>query len=72
MKKTYNKPQIFFESFELSTSIAANCIEILTKEQEEEIRNEFSFDTNAFTEGTCDNEVVCYHVPNGYSNVFTS
>ena len=28
MKKTYSKPEIVFESFAMSTSIAANCDEI--------------------------------------------
>lgn len=33
MKKTYTKPKMFFESFELSTSVAANCSGAVANQQ---------------------------------------
>lgn len=82
MKKTYVKPEVYFESFELSTSIATGC----------EYKSNHTKDTcgwyvegvgNVFLSNltTCDypepdsetNKFgICYHVPVDTSNLFTS
>lgn len=79
MKKTYEAPEILFESFSLSTSISAGC----------------EFKNGLLTEGECGyqtrggvifvegvngckytepdtNDSLCYHVPNEYANIFNS
>ena len=79
MKKLYAKPEIVFESFVASTSIAAGC----------------EFITNLQAEGTCGyltrngvvfmetisgciykepdtNDRLCYHVPVDTANIFNS
>lgn len=79
MKKQYTAPDILFEDFSLSESIAAGC----------------EFINNNPTEGTCGyptrngvvfmenvsgckyhepdtNDSLCYHVPNEYANIFNS
>ena len=78
MKKTYEKPQILFEDFSLSVSIAANC-EYKPKDDALFLPGE-GF---VFVEG-CDVPMVgdiagdgayneiCYHVPTGTVNVFNS
>lgn len=80
MKKTYSKPQIVFDSFELSQSIAAGC----------EYKSNHAYGTCAldiggrfgkiFLDGpvcvttTPDGEYdgICYHVPTDNMNVFSS
>ena len=87
MKKVYNAPQIFFESFSMSTNIAGGC----------------EFKTSQMAEGTCGympdrwvglpvfissttgcgatypdgefidgTDTVCYHVPTDTKNLFNS
>ena len=78
MKKIYQKPEILFESFALSTCIAANCGSIV----------------GAPTDGVCgiagtggdilfseeitgctaigDDNLFCYHVPTDSTNLFNS
>lgn len=87
MKKTYTKPEIFFESFTLSTNIAADCEEIFSLmaqdicgiPNENGIPNKDIF--NLTVVGTqCDvhgygNEQyngLCYHVPTEAHNLFNS
>lgn len=80
MKKTYTKPELYFESFELSANIATGC-GIITKNQ---TQNMCGFDQpgvgTLFVEGitVCsyqgadgDNS-VCYHVPTSDVRLFTS
>ena len=69
MKKTYSKPQIVFESFELTTSIAAGCSVILSKE---DIETEKSWDPGLFTDEMNCSSVDCYHVPSNSGAIFTS
>lgn len=79
MRKTYSKPEILFESFSMSTSIAAGC-EFITKLQTEgscgyETRNGVVFTTKV---GGCEyhepdeNDSLCYHVPTTGTNIFNS
>lgn len=88
MKKQYAKPEIIFENFALSTSIAAGCEAIvegaLGKACALQHGRKFLFtdDVNACTtkvpDGFTDEEVmgpytgVCYHVPSSDKNVFNS
>ena len=83
MKKTYEKPQIIFESFELSQSIAAGCAY-----QANAARGICGFDTGVgilFTAEVLaclgedgiipapgDDDSICYHAPGDNSNVFSS
>ena len=84
MKKVYSKPEIVFESFSLSQSIAAGC-EHKTKKSESLVLSGLGFAFNS-DPSACDVDVVgnaedmefgdgiCYHVfsSNGASNVFSS
>ena len=82
MKKAYNKPQIVFDSFELSQSIAAGC-EIITKLPSENACGvvlpgdrgpTFVSEMTGCkrTEVDGDYNGICYHVPNDANNVFSS
>lgn len=62
MKKAYSKPQIVFESFELTTSIAAGCKELASKETYERFQAEKEMDFYA-DENSCLEILDCYHVP---------
>lgn len=79
MKKLYTKPQIVFESFSLSTNIAAGC-EFRNGLQTEgacgyETRNGITFTDEI---GACiykapdNNDALCYHVPITTANIFNS
>ena len=81
MKKSYVKPQVFFEDFHLSTSIAAGC-EYTTNHAMNVCVYEITGGRNVFVdERTSCNDIkapggdygaVCYHVPSDTSNLFTS
>ena len=85
MKKTYEKPQIMFESFTLSTNIAGDC-EVKTWEPtNSDCGMKFSDGLYLFIEGVTgcsvpvvdgtvgndDFNTICYHVPFG-NNLFNS
>ena len=78
MKKTYSKPEIVFESFTMSTNVAANC-EVVDPHDP---RLYFTGVGYAFTKG-CEVSVseggdgefngICYHIPDGGKlNLFAS
>lgn len=80
MKKAYVKPEIYFESFELSANIATGCT-IPTNHAENVCK--YTIDTpgvgSAFVEVTlCEytpadgDYSVCYHVPTDGTKLFTS
>ena len=80
MKKTYVKPQVYFEDFQLSASIAAGC-EVTTTLQTAE--GQCGFDDGAhiiFIQGYTgcvygqdeSSSSICYHVPDQNYNLFTS
>lgn len=81
MKKTYVKPQVFFEDFQLSASIAAGC-EYTTNHTMNMCAYEITGGRSVFIDETTsclDVKVqngqygnVCYHVPADTSNLFTS
>ena len=81
MKKTYVKPQVFFEDFQLSASIAAGC-EYTTNHAMNVCVYQIVGGRNVFIDArtNCvditvpDGQYgnVCYHVPAGTSNLFTS
>lgn len=81
MKKTYVKPEVYFESFELSTSIATGC-EYKTDHAMNQCVYDIAGGRNVFVdENTNCKDVkvpggsygsVCYHVPAETSNLFTS
>ena len=80
MKKTYAKPQIVFESFQLTANIAGDC------NTKPNIANEATCGYNdngwiVFQNGAVCNfpagpdgkhNGLCYHVPTGDISVFTS
>lgn len=82
MKKTYEKPEVYFESFELSTSIATGCeyrtnhaINVCTYELSGGLGNVFvSTTTNCNNIKAPNGEwnKICYHLPSDQSNLFTS
>lgn len=81
MKKKYAKPQIAFESFELSQSIAAGCEMIQQNMTErscpvtvpELIGTTYFADLNHCTvTPPGGNDSICYHVPSENNNVYSS
>ena len=88
MKKAYVKPEIVFESFLLSTSIAGNCESIvgnpsknvcgIPDENDIPGMNLFIGTVNgcdikvAEDEYTDGNNTFCYHNPTEYNNLFNS
>lgn len=78
MKKTYVKPKVYFESFELSANIAAGCEAISNSVQNmcEIIDKELG--VSVFAKGVCEwtapnsGDKPCYDVPQANYNVFTS
>ena len=82
MKKPYIKPQIAFESFQLSTSIAASCALLGTNSAQyvcpvEDPDSGFMLFAEDIT-SLCDtapmggNDGICYDVPLENWNVFSS
>lgn len=88
MKKTYQKPQIMFESFSLTTTIASGCEKIITTSAkdicgEKVAKGSYLFFTGIdqcnvipAQEGTVDSskgyDGVCYHNPTVNNNIYTS
>lgn len=82
MKKTYRKPEIFFENFSLSTSIAGNCdVAIgLPSQFVCGIPDENGLGMKIFNGGDCtipgDENTMhngfCYHVPTAGIVLFNS
>ena len=81
MKKSYVKPQVFFEDFHLSTSIAAGC-EYTTNHALNDCTYKIAGGRNVFVDANTnchditapggDYGAVCYHVPSDTNNLFTS
>ena len=82
MKKAYKKPEIVFENFSLSTSIAAGCENPTNLPSKNQCGLDFSglmVFMNGMTgcediqiaEGD-DFDGICYHVPTEQNNLFTS
>lgn len=81
MKKTYAKPQIVFESFQLTANIAGDCN---TRPNSTNEATCGYYDDNGWiifqNSAVCNmpanagdqNDKLCYHVPTGDISVFTS
>ena len=78
MKKVYTKPEIFFDSFELSQSIAAGCELIasnLARYSCPLTPKDLGEDYTIFVQGACiyeGQDTICYDVPQADYNVYTS
>lgn len=82
MKKTYVKPEVYFESFKLSTSIATGCSASYDQNNTNfgDPRNcvlYYGTDTVFVAENTACNPIFdlnnfCYHVPSPNDRVFSS
>lgn len=75
MKKEYKKPELLFDSFELSVSIAAGCENILKAPIYFGGKNIFAAAIECDREPTVGEENLysgCYHNPDDTQNVFTS
>lgn len=77
MKKTYVKPEVYFESFELSANTAAGCGKPLGHSQTDcrQILGDFGSLNTIFVEGcqlNLEDHGYCYHVPSGDDKLFTS
>lgn len=78
MKKAYVKPEIYFESFELSANIATGCSTIIDHAQDTCGVVTPGIPGAAFTTTisgctwTGDGEKVCYHVPTESAKLFSS
>lgn len=84
MKKTYVKPEVYFESFELSASIAAGCSAGFNHGNTNFGNAHscyFEYGTDrvylsttqgcTLTDNVSDDE-ICYHVPFSQSKIFSS
>ncbi len=82
MKKAYVKPQLYFDSFELNTSIATGCSagynhENTTFSNANSCVLKFGTDTVFLNVAICsltefDENQFCYHVPTSNDKVFSS
>lgn len=85
MKKIYTKPEIMFEDFTLSNAIASGCEEKTNLPSSNQCGMDFSGMTvfmdgmSGCTDIKVDNvggdgefNGICYHVPSGDNNLFTS
>lgn len=83
MKKAYIKPQVYFEDFQLSASIAAGCEEIIKNQSQGTCGYVMTGGVTVFTDsvsgctmpiedGSSTANGLCYHVPFQTYNLFTS
>lgn len=85
MKKSYVKPQVYFEDFQLSASIAAGCGSGLNRTDANfGSANSCSYDLEGFgniflSRSTCETvppdeslEMACYHNPDDVQRLFSS
>ena len=75
MKKEYKKPELLFDSFELSTSIASGCADKIREPINKFGKVIFTSPLNCTDIPTVDNEDgygVCYHIPTDLTRMFTS
>lgn len=80
MKKTYSKPDIVFEDFSLSSSIAGTCNVIVNNSVEnscayfDERNNKYVFTNEiaACTTKNQDGDGICYHIPLESNDLFNS
>lgn len=81
MKKVYTAPQILFESFAMSTNIAANCDKIIRTFDQGNCAYEGTGGIMLFTVaiGACEfksdddaSNGFCYHVPGEDNDLFNS
>jgi hypothetical protein len=78
MKKTYVRPEVYFESFELSASIATGCKLISNAAERVCPVTDNELGITYFASDMCTygppkpNDKVCYNPPADTANVFTS
>lgn len=83
MKKTYVKPEVYFENFELSANIAAGCgAGYKGKVTSHDIHTcgyTYYNGYTVFSQGICDYETqdgneygLCYDIPTGDNKIFAS
>ncbi len=75
MKKSYVKPQVYFENFQLSANIAGNCGTAVHHSEEctliEGVGTLFAA-TCDFTVGDDGNSQFCHHGPDANTRIFSS
>lgn len=78
MKKTYVKPEVYFESFELSANIATGCSTItktLNEDQQCAYHDGFEvifLEKNSGCTTKATEDRLCYHNPHDGNKLFTS
>lgn len=81
MKKTYTRPELFYENFQLSQSIASGCEGIANFNEREcsVLLQGPGYDIKLFSMVNVCRDVppnpddyVCYHAPSEANNVFSS
>ena len=78
MKKAYSKPQILFDSFELSQSIALGCEKITNQAEGSCVVTEKETGITYFAGTGCmftppgPGDSICYHAPDDSTNVYSS
>lgn len=66
MKKTYSKPEVVFESFQLNTAIAGNCTPGVATP------GMYDCYEGGYSQDTCEIPTTCYDIPSEGSVMFTS
>lgn len=78
MKKAYVKPEVYFENFQLSASIAAGCTLISNSAENLCPVADKDLGVTYITDNACtyttpgENDQICYHNPSDQTKVFTS
>ena len=79
MKKTYKKPEIYYESFTLSNNISSGCAGIANLAENQCSITIPELDYTIFmTDLICEvtppggNDTICYHAPTEWNNVYSS
>ena len=75
MKKEYKKPELLFDSVELSTSIATGCADKIREPQKFGQKVLFVASLTCTDVPTADDEAmygICYHNPTDLTRMFTS
>lgn len=77
MKKQYVKPELYFENFELNTTVATGCSIIVNHAVTECTIDIPGIGTifineSCMTKDVADNDKICYHVPFDSNKLFSS
>lgn len=77
MKKTYVKPMVAFENFQMTSNIAGNCVNVANSTQENNCLatqpNGWAIYSSALgCDIQVDDDKICYHVPTADTSIYSS